>query len=184
MDMKKENFKEKVDIPTELLTERLLLRPTSVKYSKEVFDHFTDEVTVLMLPSTPKEESETIEYLKSAEEKNKNGENYEILIFLKDTDEFIGGGGINHIDTETPELGIWVKKQAHGKHYGREAITALKEWADQNLQYQYLKYPVEISNVPSRKIPESLGGKVVKEYDVQNQNGLTQHLVEYQIFKK
>jgi len=181
--MEQEKPKEKIDIPKELLTERLRLKPTSDKYSKEVFDNFTDEVTVLMFPSTPKAESETIEYLKGAEEKNKNGENYDILIFLKDTDEFIGGGGLMHIDTETPEFGIWIKKKAHGNRYGREAITALKEWADENLNYRYLKYPAEVTNIASRRIPESLGGKISKEYDAERQDGSIMHLVEYQISK-
>lgn len=179
--MEQENSKEKNNIPEELFTERLRLRPSSVKYSKEVFDNFTDEVTVLMFPLTPKKESETVEYLRGAEEKNRSGENYDVLIFLKDTDEFIGGGGLIHIDTETPEFGIWIKKSAHGKHYGREAITALKEWADENLNYRYIKYPAEITNIASRKIPESLGGKLVCEYDAERQDGSIMRLVEYQI---
>lgn len=178
-----ENYKEKLNIPKELLTERLSLRPISADYSKEVFENFTDDITVLMFPSTPKEESETIEYLKGAEEKTKNGENYEVSIFLKDSDEFIGGGGISHIDTDTPELGIWIKKEAHGNRYGREALTALKDWADKNLDYKYIKYPVEISNIASRKISESLGGKIVKEYDCEKQDGTLQRLVEYHIPK-
>jgi Ser/Thr protein kinase RdoA (MazF antagonist)/RimJ/RimL family protein N-acetyltransferase len=181
----KELIKEYSDIiiPKKLESKRLFMLPVSTKYSKEIYDNFTDEVTALMYPSTPKNEGETLTYLKDAEKKTESGKNYEVLIFLKENNEFIGGGGVHDINTKTPEFGIWIKKAAHGHKYGREAIKSLKNWADKNLDYDYLKYPVEISNIPSRKIPESLGGKVVKEYDAPRQDGATHHLVEYHIYK-
>ena len=39
---------------------------------------------------------------------------------------------------------------------GKEAITALKHWADANLRYEYLAHPVDRRNGASRRIPESL----------------------------
>ncbi len=170
-------------MPQKLFTEHLLLRPVSPKYSREVFTNFTDEVTAMMYPSTPKEEQETIDYLVEAEEKMREGINYQVLIFLKDTDEFIGGAGVHHIDTKTPEFGIWIKKSAQGHKYGREAVVGLKDWADKNLEYDYLRYPVVTSNTPSRKIPEFLGGKEVNEFDTEKQDGTIMKMVEYYIFK-
>lgn len=38
---------------------------------------------------------------------------------------------------------------------------AIKAWADKNLDYDYLIYPVCKDNIPSRKIAESLGGTVI-----------------------
>lgn len=94
----------------------------------------------------------------------------------------MGCGGLHHIDKKTPELGIWVKKSAHGHGYGKEVIIALKEWADKNLNYEYILYPVAEKNYPSKKIPEFLGGKVAKEYNEVNMSGKKQHLLEYRIY--
>ena len=81
-----------------------------------------------------------------------------------------------------PELGIWIKKSAHGNGYGKEAMVALKKWADKNLKYDYILYPVAQDNLASRKIPEFLGGKIEHEYDEETQNGVTLHFIEYRIY--
>lgn len=77
-----------------------------------------------------------------------------------------------------------MKKAAQGNKYGLEVITALKDWADENLDYQYLIYPVDKNNIASRKIPEALGGKVIQEYEKVNQQGKILQALEYWIYKK
>ena len=94
----------------------------------------------------------------------------------------MGCAGLHHIDKKTPELGIWIKKSAHGHGYGKETMVALKEWADKNLSYEYILYPVAKENYPSRKIPEFLHGKVEREYDKINMSGKKLHLLEYRIY--
>ena len=94
----------------------------------------------------------------------------------------MGCGGLHHIDTKTPELGVWIKKSAQGNGYGKETIIALKEWADKNLDYEYILYPAVEENYPSRRIPEFLGGEVFREYDKVNMSGKEQHLLEYRIY--
>ncbi len=111
-------------------------------------------------------------------------EGTEILasILHKDTREFLGVAGLHHIDTKYPELGIWIKKSGHGQKYGREAMHALKDWADRHLDYEYIIYPVDRDNVASRKIPESLGGIVHGEYQKTTPSGSVLNTVEYHIF--
>ena len=58
---------------------------------------------------------------------------------------------------------MWVKQSAHGKKIGREAVVALEEWAQHNIDFDYIRYPVSQENIPSRKIAESLGGIVEKD---------------------
>ena len=48
--------------------------------------------------------------------------------------------------------------------------------------YEHLIYPVAAENIASRKIPESLGGKVMKEYEKTNLSGRTWPFVEYWIY--
>ncbi|MEH1915888.1 GNAT family N-acetyltransferase [Nostoc sp.] len=106
-----------------------------------------------------------------------------LVILKKDGLEFLGICEVGGIDTQTPELGIWLKKSAHGHGFGREAINALKDWVDKNLQYNYLSYPVDKRNIPSRKIAESLEGKVFREFQQINKSGDLLDEVEYRIYK-
>ncbi|MFA7308631.1 MAG: GNAT family N-acetyltransferase [Patescibacteria group bacterium] len=163
-------------------TDRLILKPISLDYKEEMFAEFTPEITRHMFPSSPEKIEESIEYINGAMGQNKAGTDYIVNIILKDTGEYLGNGGIEEINTKTPELGIWIKKSAHGYGYGREAVAALKKWGEENLKYDYIKYPVVDVNIASRKIPESLGGVIEREYDEVNASGVNLHMVEYRIY--
>lgn len=163
-------------------TPRLFLMPISPAYAKEIFNVFDDRVTKYMYPSTPEKIEDTLAFIHGSIEKLAKGEEFVAVILDKDTLEFLGNVGIHHLDTSTPELGIWIKTSVHGNGYGREAVTAMKEWADENVSYEYLIYPVAEANIPSRKIPESLGGVLVSSEEKANQAGLIHKSVTYHIY--
>ena len=163
-------------------TDRLMLIPLSDKYKEDVFCEFTDEITTYMYPK-PNESMEALEkHYEETREEMKKGEDYSFTVVDKETEEFIGRGGLHKPHTPTPELGIWIKKSAHGNGYGREVVTAVKKWADRNLQYEYIAYPVDKRNTASRKIPESLGGQIMKEYKQVNMAGKELDEVEYHLY--
>jgi len=163
-------------------TDRLKLVPTSLKYSSEIFKEFTQEITIYMFPKPPKEIKETEDFINSSIQKMANGEELQVVILNKKTGEFLGHGGVTKLKTDTPELGIWIKQSAHGNKFGWEAVKALKEWAESNLQYKYIIYPVDKRNIASRKIAESLGGIVEDEYQKKNMSGNILDEVEYRIY--
>ncbi len=167
----------------EIETKRLILKPVSLEYKDMIFPEFTEEVTKFMYPSSAKKIEETEEFIKSSIEKMEKGTDIYFSIFNKETNEFLGGGGIHHLDTKTPELGVWIKKSAHGNKYGKETIIGIKNWADKNIDYDYLLYPVAKENIASRKIPESLGGRIGREFIGKNQKGKDMEEVEYRIYK-
>lgn len=162
-------------------TERLLLVPVSLEHAEEIFKVFDDGVTKYMYPSTPQRIEETESFIKDSMQDLSKGEEIVAAVLLKDTGEYLGNVGIHRINTDTPELGVWVKTAAHGHRYGREAVTAMKEWADRNLVYRYLLYPVAEANIASRKIPESLGGVLVASEKKANQAGIIHQSVVYHI---
>lgn len=168
---------------TIIQTERLTLRPISLQFAEEMFKKFNDDITLYMYPKPSHDIAETIKYIKDAQLEIKNGTALTLCMTLKSTGEYIGNCGIHNINTTTPELGIWIKKAAHGNKYGQEALKGAKQWADTNLQYNYLTYPVAKENIPSRKIAESLGGVVKKEYQKRMLTGKKWDMVEYHISK-
>ena len=165
-------------------TTNLCLKAITFDYDQDIFREFTPEITTHMYPKPADKIEQTQDFIKSSIKENKQGSNLQIVILHKQSKEFLGCGGLHNINTKTPELGIWIKKSAHGHGYGKQAIIALKEWADKNLDYNYLIYPVAAENIASRKIPEFFGAKVAREYDKKGMAGNTLHLLEYRIYPK
>lgn len=168
-------------LPEKIETERLTIYPMSPKFTDDIFNNFTHEITKFMFPATPKDISETESFVRDAMSKNEAGKDFQVF-YTNKNGEFIGCGGLHHIDTDTPEFGVWVKRSAHGNKYGREAISALKEWADANLKYKYLKYPVDKNNIASRKIPESMNGVIEDSYLYKTASGETLNCIEFRIY--
>jgi RimJ/RimL family protein N-acetyltransferase len=162
-------------------TERLYLEPVSATYREDMFREFSPEVTTYMYPAPAKNISETDAFIALAQDQLQKGTDINLAILDKETKEYLGGGGIHNIHTPTPEFGIWIKKSAHGNMYGREAVHALKIWADSNLDAEYYTYPVDKRNIGSKKVAESLGGVIVKEYTETNMSGDTLDELEYHI---
>ncbi len=168
---------------TKIESKRLLLIPITFDHTDVIFNNFTKDITEFMYPQPSGNKKNTIVFIESSIKTMEEGSNLQFVIKHKDTDEFLGNIGLHHIDTDTPEFGIWLKKGAHGCAYGYEAITALLEFARKNLEFKYIKYPVDRNNVPSRKIPLKLQAIAKKEYIMTNTIGKDLDIVEYWIYK-
>ncbi|MDZ8087498.1 MAG: GNAT family N-acetyltransferase [Nostoc sp. DedQUE12b] len=166
-----------------LESKRLILQTISLEHTEDVFREFTSEITIFMYPKPAQSLRETEKIIREMILQRENHTDLVLVILKKDGLEFLGICEVGAIDTQTPELGIWLKKSAHGHGFGREAIDALKDWVDKNLEYNYLSYPVDKRNIPSRKIAESLGGKVFREFQQINKSGDLLDEVEYRIYK-
>ncbi|MDR2541737.1 MAG: GNAT family N-acetyltransferase [Candidatus Peribacteria bacterium] len=88
--------------------------------------------------------------------------------------------------------GIWTKKSVHGQGLGREGMLALIEWVQKNLDFNYILYPVDQANQPSRKIAELAGGilevdeqgkEIVSREPTANPNKFL-NIVNYKIYKR
>src|SRR3989344_6958657 len=163
-------------------TERLALMPISLNWKNDVFREFNADITKYLMGKPAQSISETEDFIAACIDELQNGEACTFVITKKTNNEFLGCTDIQNLKTNAPEIGIWIKKSAHGNKFGFEALTALKQWADIFLDYEHLVYPVDRDNTPSKKIAESLGGKVQKEYDKENLLGNTLHALEYWIF--
>lgn len=73
---------------------------------------------------------------------------------------FLGLAAVHRTGDPTPELGIWIREDAHGHGYGREAVAAIAHWAASTFQATVFIYPVARDNQPSRRLIEALGGQL------------------------
>lgn len=169
-------------LEVEILAERVRLVPTSRGHSEEIFREFTSGITRYMYPQPPERIEETLEFVDSGHKKMEAGTDLQLTILANGTGQFLGCCGLHGKDQErTPELGIWLKKGAHGHGYGREAIAALTGWAFRHLDVDHVVYPVDRRNAASRSIPESLGGVVVGEKLDEGMGGNRLELVIYRL---
>lgn len=164
-----------------LITERLLLVPVSQRHTQEIFEHFNKKIITYMSPAVADNISETHRVVRGFIEQRKNNTDYVYAIALKTSGEFVGLVGLHHLKDKIPELGIWIKLEAHGNHYGREAIGAVINVA-KTLGLKKLCYPVDRKNTPSKKIAFFYGGELAGNgKTVETQDGRVLELETYQI---
>jgi len=102
---------------------------------------------------------------------------------LKKSGEFLGCFAPEDLDKKNPEMGGWLKKSAHGHGYGRESAAALKQWADENLDYDHIIWPCAQANSASCQLTESLGGKIDREYEKKMASGSVWATRDYWLIK-
>ncbi len=134
-----------------LESDRLILTLLTLEYAPVIFQEFTAEITTYTYPRPAETIQQTERFIRETIQQRLNGTNLTMAIAKKVSLEFVGVCALHNLHTDTPELGIWTKKSAHGSGFGREAIRCLKQWADETLDYEYLLYPVDRRNLPSQK---------------------------------
>jgi len=170
-------------LKTEIKTKRLLLKCISLKYKRDIFKNFNKKVTTYLITKPTGKIADTEKFINESINKIKNKINLTMVVTDRNTGQFLGCSGISKLKSNRPNFGIWLKLSSQGKGIGLETITALKKWAEKNLDYDYLRYPVDTRNIPSRKIAESLGGVKARYFKVKNSKGKYFRAVEYRIYK-
>ncbi|TCM61911.1 RimJ/RimL family protein N-acetyltransferase [Acinetobacter calcoaceticus] len=141
-------------------TPRLELQPFSAQDAAECYACITPTLTRYMTwePAASRAEFDQIwsNWLVSMTEQR------ELVCVIRSntTQQFLGLVALHQMHTATPELGIWIREDAHGHGHGREAVTALWDWAKSLGNIDYFIYPVAQQNQASRRIAESLNGVI------------------------
>ncbi|MDB9527041.1 GNAT family N-acetyltransferase [Oscillatoria sp. CS-180] len=177
------SLRDEIDLTTVCVAgNRVWLRSISDYFAEAIFKEFSDEITEFMIPKPAETIDDTLAFIHSSIQGMK--EKYEVIFVIldKSSEEFIGCCGVHgQANARTPELGIWIKKSAHGSKLGREAIHLTCQWALETIDFDYLTYPVDRANIPSRRIPESMGGIIFEEKQVETRRGTQLDEVVYKI---
>ncbi|WP_010678015.1 GNAT family N-acetyltransferase [Bacillus timonensis] len=152
-----------IEFPEEFTTERLVIRMPKPGDGKVVYDAITASIIELKpwLPFAQKEQSEQdvemnireshISFLKR--------EDLRLLVFLKETGQFIASSGLHRIDWAVPkfEIGYWIDSRFSGKGYMTEAVKGIADFAFHELNAKRVEIRCDEKNSKSRAIPERLG---------------------------
>jgi RimJ/RimL family protein N-acetyltransferase len=152
-----------IDVPTMIETERLELRMPQPGDGRAVNAAIKASLSELQpwlgfARSNPSvEETET--NTREAHAKFITRESLRYLIFLKDTDEFVGSTGFHNIDWSVRkfEIGYWIDTRMSGNGYMAEAVGKLTELALNELNGKRVEIRCESTNDKSRAVPERLG---------------------------
>lgn len=151
------------EFPDEFSTERLVIRMPRPGDGKAVYDSIMASINELKpwLSFAQKEQSEQdvelnirqsyISFLKR--------DDLRLLVFLKETGEFIASSGLHRIDWSIPkfEIGYWIDSRFSGKGYMTEAVKGITDFALNELNARRIEIRCDEKNVKSRAIPERLG---------------------------
>jgi [ribosomal protein S5]-alanine N-acetyltransferase len=162
--------------------DRLWLMAIADRFAPDIFREFTPEITQYMFPSPAEKIEEIEDFIEVSLYNMYMGYDLHFVMVSKATGEFLGCCSLHGEDkVRTPELGIWLKQSAQGHGYGREAVQTLVAWVSQHIDLDYFVYPVDRHNIPSRKIPEFLGGRIVNERQDRTPTGKILDIVVYRI---
>lgn len=164
-----------------LKTERLVIQPFTHAYLEDYYQEFTDEITKYQYPdSFP--DVETANQLVSGFVADMNrGEMLELVILTRDG-VFLGSLEVFGLREETPEIGLWLKKSAHGQGYGYEALKAVIDSLNATKRYLYYLYEADVRNTPSIRLAQKFQCKKDGLEEITTESGKKLMLQTYRIY--
>lgn len=139
------------------ITETLVLRPTTLESTSDIYEAITRERdylrTWLPFVDWTQDESNTLEYVQGVID------NEEVQYSIYDSDKFIGRIGFNHMDAlnHKAEIGYWIIEEAQGKGIVTRSVKELLILGFTDLNLNKIVIKAGIGNAKSRSIPEKLG---------------------------
>ena len=152
-----------MDFPNQFTTERLLIRTPFPGDGKVVYESIRSSINELKqwLPFAQQEQSEqSIEAnLREAHAKFILREDLRLLIFDKETNQFIGSSGLHNHNWQIPkfEIGYWIDSRFSGRGYMTEAVQGIADFAFSELKARRIEIRCDSLNARSKAIPERLG---------------------------
>jgi RimJ/RimL family protein N-acetyltransferase len=138
---------------------RLQLSLFQMRDAPEVFGCITPAIAKFL----PWEPPSWNEYVTRCESRVQAPEtnNFSFVIRRLDNAECLGMASFENADSDSPELGLWIKESAHKQGIGGETVAALVEWGHASRGKGSFIYPVAKQNIASRRIAEHLRGEII-----------------------
>ncbi|WP_027054162.1 GNAT family N-acetyltransferase [Mesorhizobium erdmanii] len=146
----------------EIKSGRLRLKLFTADDAEDVFAAITPAITRFMQWEPPRSPTAFAEVWRSWLAPILDGSDLHFVVRSLADDRCLGLVGLHAAQTASPEIGVWIRQDVHGKSIGREAVAALVTWASNDLNPDCFAYPVAEDNLASRRIAEGLGGSIVE----------------------
>ncbi len=143
-----------------LSTQRAILRLFVADDAPDIFASISPAITRFMAWEPPATSADFEEVWRLWLVVAEDGTEFHFVARSRDDNRFLGIVGVHAARSGTPELGVWLRGDMHGKGLSRELIGAVIRWASGSLPVWHFEYPVAEENTASRRIAETYGGEV------------------------
>ena len=122
------------DLPDQIVTPRLILRPPKMGDGKIVHDAIRETFPALHhwmgWAKHLQTVAETETVIREANARWRAREELPMHMFKKSDGSFVGSGGMHHIDWDVPkfEIGYWIRASCEGQGYVTEMVNALTDF--------------------------------------------------------
>jgi ribosomal-protein-alanine N-acetyltransferase len=150
---------------------KVTLVPLSETYREVIFQATTPNVVKFMTWNAPEDISGTDAFIKKAMESIEKGEQYGFVIVDIDSQEFVGWCNAfkRDVTEDKYEIGIWLKESMWGKGYAKDALQTFFTFLRNETSITQIHYRVQVENIASQRVCESLGGVRVGMVTLQHQ---------------
>jgi RimJ/RimL family protein N-acetyltransferase len=151
------------DFPSEFTTDRLLIRMPLPGDGAEVHEAIMQSLPELKPWMIFAQRDQTLEdveaNIRESHAEFLQRKDLRLLVFLKETGEFIASSGLHRIDWSIPkfEIGYWIDSRFSGKGYITEAVEGIGRFAFEQLQAKRVEIRCDSNNVKSRAVAERAG---------------------------
>ncbi|NLP52518.1 GNAT family N-acetyltransferase [Bacillus sp. RO1] len=151
------------DFPSEFTTDRLLIRmplPGDGPAVHEAINHSLPELKPWMIFAQQEQRVEDVEAnIRESHAQFLQRKDLRLMVFLKETGEFVASSGLHRIDWSIPkfEIGYWIDSRHSGKGYITEAVEGISQFAFEQLGANRVEIRCDSKNVKSRAVAERAG---------------------------
>jgi RimJ/RimL family protein N-acetyltransferase len=164
-----------------LSSQRLLLKSFTSDDAREAFEAATPTVARFMTWEPAPSLEAFAPIWQSWIQRMRAGTDVSFVVRHNPSLEFLGAAGLHSTDAAEPEAGIWIKESQHRNGYAREAVATIVAFAARDLGKRAVLYPVVEQNAPSRRLAESLGGRIIGTRLLRKAGGIEHPEVVYRI---
>jgi ribosomal-protein-alanine N-acetyltransferase len=134
------------------------LKPANPKDATTVFPEWTAEICQYMITAPPATLADCEAFLAARQADQIQGIALSFTIW--EDKEFIGMCSATNLQTERPELDLWIKKSAQGQGHGLKALKALISELKKHHPHDSFIYTVAAPNQASHRLAEKCGGRL------------------------
>ena len=145
-------------------TERLIIAPFDMKYLKDYFDGFDEDITKYQWPDPFGDMNAAWNTLQGFLEEMARGECLMFSVLSQDG-RFLGSVEVHGLNGECPELGVWIAASEQRKGYAYEALTAALAYTREKYGKREFFYEADVRNDASVRLLH----KLESDYDVVEQ---------------
>ena len=155
--------------PLPRATDRLVLRRPSPEYAEliqtAIEETFADLHQWMPWAKELQTLAQTRDFLRDAERKFLDGEDFVVSGFHTQSGEFVLNTGLHPRNWSVPkfEIGFWCRAASQGQGYVTEAVKALTEIAFRDMRAKRLEIRCDTTNTGSRRVAELSGYRLEGE---------------------